>query len=290
MSVSLQALVVEYRSPQRTIACVAALLGQGVPLVQVVDNSADDGRTRAQLEVAFGGDSRVRILDAGGNLGFAAGVNLGLRHRACERVLLINNDAVPGPGTAMALNAALDADAGACLAFPSLMHAGHPVEHVFYHRWLALLVDRPCRGAFEVPRGCCMLVALDRIPAEPLFDERFFMYGEEIALGWRLHRSGARMIHVDAAWVEHEGSAAAVRGSPFYEERTALAHLLLSGTLARGPIERKALVMVRTQLVALRALVRALRQLSGLPLHAFARAMRMARNAESGLIGTPPPR
>lgn len=286
MKVRLQALVIEYRSPHRTIACVRALLAQGVPVVRVVDNSADSGTTRALLVEAFADDGRVWILDAGANLGFAAGVNLGLRHRVSDRVLLINNDALISAGVISALEGALDTEQDVCIAFPTLMHAGYPLGRVYYHRWFALLMSRRWFGAFEVPRGCCMLVALDRMPVAPLFDEQFFMYGEEIALGWRLHRNGARICHVGTVWVEHEGSAAAVRGSPFYEERTALAHLLLSNVLAEREGERWALAVVRVSMVVLRAVVRSLRQRSFLPLHALRRAWGIVRGVASG---TPPP-
>jgi N-acetylglucosaminyl-diphospho-decaprenol L-rhamnosyltransferase len=286
MNIRLQALVIEYRSPHRTIECVKALLAQSVPIVHVVDNSADHGVTRGLLVEAFAGDDRVWILDAGSNLGFAAGINFGLRHRVSDRVLLINNDALPSAGAISALEASLDTAEDACIAFPSLMHAGRPLERVHYHRWLSLLTNRRWLGAFEVPRGCCMLVSVDRTPVTPLFDEQFFMYGEEIALGWHLHRQGARICHVSAAWVEHAGSATAMRGSPFYEERTALAHLLLNNVLAERAGVRQALAVVRVSMLVLRALTRSLRQRSLLPLHALERACNIARGTSGG---TPPP-
>lgn len=286
MSVRLQALVIEYRSPHRTVACVNALLAQGVPVVQVVDNSADNGATLALLVDAFADDARVCILDAGANLGFSAGVNLGLRHRVSDRVLLINNDALPSAGVISALEAALDSAQDVCIAFPSLMHAGRPLRRVHYHRWFALLTSRRWFGTFEVPRGCCMLVALDRVPVTPLFDEQFFMYGEEIALGWHLHQHGARVCHVGAVWVDHEGSATAMRGSPFYEERTALAHILLSTVLVERGSEQRALALVRFSMLVLRALARSIRQRSLLPLRALGRAWSIARGATDG---APPP-
>jgi GT2 family glycosyltransferase len=286
MNVRLQALLIEYRSPNRTIACIHALLAQGVPVVQVVDNSADTGATRALLSEAFASDDRVWILDAGSNLGFAAGVNLGLQHRVSDRVLLINNDALPGCGVISALGNALDNQHDVSIAFPSLMHAGRPLGRIYYHRWLGLLTSRRWIGTFEVPRGCCMLVALDRMPVTPLFDEQFFMYGEEIALGWHLHQCGVPICHVSASWVVHEGSATAVRGSSFYEERTALAHLLLTKVLAVGASEQRLLVGVRVFMLLLRAFFRSIRQRSFLPLHSLRRAWRITQGAGGG---APPP-
>lgn len=282
MGFALQALVIEYRTPVRTIACVKALLAQGIKSVHVFDNSADEGTTRAILVQAFYDEARVSILDAGGNLGFAAGVNLGLSQRSAEWVLLINNDAIPQAGVVKDLTEALLSDTKACIAFPSLIHAGEPMGRVFYHRWFGLVTSRCWPGCFEVPRGCCMLVALDRVPSMPLFDERFFMYGEEIALGWSLRQHGSPICHVDGAWVEHEGSAAAKRGSAFYEERTALAHILLSDVLAEGPYERAVMSAIRFNVLLLRAVVRAIKQRSLLPLHAVKNALGIARGQVRG--------
>ena len=281
MSSALQAIVIEYRSPQRTITCIEALLEQNVSEVIVVDNSADEGLTRSVLEDVFSGNVRIQILDAGRNLGFAAGVNFGLRFRTSERVLLINNDAVPRPGALEALSAGLDADADACIAYPSLLHNLSPISRVFYHRWLPLVLSHAWHGAFEVPRGCCMLIAFDRTPAGELFDERFFMYGEEIALGWRIFRAGSRMLHVKQAWVDHEGSASAVRGSSFYEEHTARAHLVLGDVLAKGWLDRWLIMSVRLPVLFMRAFLRALRQLSGVPMRSFFRMLWNYRRSDA---------
>lgn len=285
---SLCALVIEYRSPRLTVSCVHALLSHGLEHVHVVDNSDDEGETSRVLSQVFEDDPRVVMHDAGANLGFAAGVNLGLRKIGADRVLLINNDAVPDERAVSSLRAALDEDGSVCIAYPSLMHAGCALRRIFYHRWLAVLSGIHWKGSFEVPRGCCMLVALDRLPPGPLFDERFFMYGEEIELGWRLQQMGLRMRHVEHAWVQHIGSATSVRGSAFYEERTALAHLLLGAVLKKGSAADGPLLVVRCAMIFMRAVSRCMAQRSLLPMRSLAKAKRLLSTQE--VAGSPPHR
>src|ERR1700730_14832939 len=91
MSEGVDVVVVAYRSPDLLDACLSPP-GQ-VSEVPVVDNSSDP----AVHEVA---DAHgARYLDPKRNLGFAAGVNLGLEHlpRPRNDILLLNPDATIDP-------------------------------------------------------------------------------------------------------------------------------------------------------------------------------------------------
>lgn len=278
-------VVVEYRAPTHTAKCVQAMLSQGVEKIFVVDNSDDNGATYSLLEELLPGDLRIRLEPAKENLGFAAGVNLGLglarENSGADRILIINNDAVPGPGLVGSLANALDADPRRLIAYPSLLHAGTKMDEVYYNRWFATVAEKPGYGSFRVPRGCCMMVAVDRLPG-PLFDESFFMYGEEIALGWDLREQPEALCWVPDALAVHEGSVGSKIGSLFYEHRTAAAHLLLTHRLAQGAGNRIILSMVRTPVVLLRATVRAVRARSWVPLTALYRAYRTTNAAYKG--------
>lgn len=282
MKTIIAAVVVEYRAPLHTVKCVHALLNQGVEDIFVIDNSADGGVVFAELQKSLACDARVHLEDAGSNLGFAAGANLGIvRARSsssANRVLLINNDAMPEQGMVAALADALEEDSHRLIAYPSLLHAGVPMHEVYYHRWLTTIGNQPRSGAFRLPRGCCMMIAIDRLPG-PLFDETFFMYGEEIELGWRLRGQPGALCHVPSVVAVHEGSVGAKLGSPFYEERTAASHLILSRCLAQGSAESLLLALLRTPLIVFRSCVRAIRLRSLRPLAALPPAFRIASAA-----------
>lgn len=281
------AIVVEYRSPSRTLRCVSALLEQGVARVIIVDNSDDGRETWARLAESLADNDRVELIDAARNLGFASGVNLGWARRRHPRVLLINNDAIPDRLAIPRLLDALDREPAYAVAVPMLIHAGRPLGRIFYNAWMLALSSFPMPGSFEAPRGCCMLVAPERMAEGALFDERFFMYGEELALGWQMHQQGRRIVLVDNARVHHEGSATARRGSAFYEERTALAHMLLERDLITHSSLDLVRPLARRAALFLRALLRSLRQRSPVPLQAFFKARRAVADAGASLA--PPP-
>lgn len=280
-----EAIVVEYRSPQRTITCIETLLAHGVSLVHVIDNSDDRGKTRAVIQEAFPTEARIKLLDSGGNRGFAAAVNAGMLRCTSPFALLINNDAIPELGSISALRKTLLENPRALISFPSLTHAGRPLGRVFYHPWLTTLTGRKLPGSYEVPRGCCMMIATQRF-RETLFDERFFMYGEELQLGWRLRNMSAALAWTRTALVTHEGSASSVRGSAFYEERTALAHILIGQDIAEQHSLSSTRGLLRSSALLLRAAIRSARQRSLTPLRALAAAR---RHATGGPPLTPPP-
>src|SRR5690606_5305939 len=95
---------------------------------------------------------------------------------------------------------------GPMIIAPRVRQDGLEQGWLYYHPWLALVTRRPLPGSFPYLSGCCMLVHRPD-NAMPLFDEDFFMYGEDVELSWRMRRSGARLVLVDGDYVRHEGSA-----------------------------------------------------------------------------------
>jgi len=126
-----------------------------------------------------------------------------------------------------------------------------------------LRFDRPWPGSFPYPSGSALLIAPERIEL-PLFDEDFFMYGEDVMLGWRL--GAARMVHVPAVLVWHEGSASSRNGSVFYELHVAAGHWRLAHKLARNPVDSVLLFACRGISLSTRALIRATRSRSPTPI------------------------
>lgn len=273
-------LLINYRNSQLTIECVESLLAQPVCHVLVWDNSADGGVSAVEIDAHFAGDPRVTIVVHGRNAGFAAAVNAGVERCLLLRpgawMLLINNDARLLPGGLSQLQGALLENTAAKIAFPTISHAGVEVGPAFYHYWTGAISWRPRRGSFRYASGCCLLVAPERLQL-PLFDEDFFMYGEDCALGWRLRNEPAALVHVPEILVEHRGSASSGLGSPFYEERMVAAHWLLAGKLAGAGLSRRWLLFcARALMLSARAVVRAVRFRSIVPFVALWRGWRIA--------------
>ena len=292
MSHTVVALLINYRDAKRTADCVRTLLDSSIVRVVVWDNSEDDGLSSAELTRLFHDDGRVDVETSSRNLGFAAGVNRGIE--ACRRlvpqawILLINNDTIAPPRLAEALSIGLERNLGSMLAFPALLHAGKRIDEVYYHRWLGLLSHRPHPGGFRLPRGCCVMLAADRWAGQ-LFDEDFFMYGEEVELGWRLRHQTGAMVHVPEMVVVHEGARSSGVNSLFYEARMVAAHLILVRKLGTGRIEKSLLYLLRLPGLLARAVLRSIRYRSSTPWKGLWHGARLAadpsRHIEPSLSG-----
>jgi GT2 family glycosyltransferase len=120
----LAAVVVNYRTPEATVAAVRSIERSGrrpEDIVVVENGSGDDSETRlrqAALDAV--------LVSASANRGFAAGSNLGIKEaleRGAERVLLVNRDAVLDPGAIQALEGQMDARPQVGVAGPVLVSA-----------------------------------------------------------------------------------------------------------------------------------------------------------------------
>lgn len=262
-------LLLNYRDAVRSVECIQSMLDENVSTILVWDNSEDGGKSAADIVAVYKGDNRVRVVVSEKNMGFAAGVNRGieilLETLPGTWVFLINNDARVLSGALSKLETRLVHAPDALIAFPNVSQAGHIVGQAYYHKLLGLLSWKPRRGFFLFASGCCLLIAMDRMSL-PLFDEDFFMYGEDCELGWRLSQSPGSLLHVEDALVIHEGSASSRLGSIFYESHTVAAHLILARKLAGNRIEFGLLLLIRAFILPTRAIVRSVRYCSVRPL------------------------
>lgn len=275
-------LTLHYRDASRTFNCLRSLLEGGVSYVLVWDNSADGEASAAELERLMGSERRYRIVTANRNLGFAAGANRGLETLAVEfpdsPVLLINNDATLLPDALRVLRDALEASPNAEVLYPDIDHGGWVRGTVHYHRLSGLITDRRLPGSFPYASGCCLLVNLPKSGAA-LFDENFFMYGEDVELGARLSRRNGAMVHVPKLLVHHEGSASSRMGSPFYEARVVAAHWIIASKLSKGRFDWLLVMVLRGVWLGLRGLARSLRFRSLTPLRALCDGARVAKES-----------
>ncbi|WP_022882147.1 glycosyltransferase [Gryllotalpicola ginsengisoli] len=218
-----QVVVVAYGDPEPLAECLDAL-GGGLP-VTVVDNSSL-ARTR---EVAC--EHGARYVDAGGNRGFAGGVNLALaelssRGLAGRDVLLLNPDArISAAGVAaMQARLAQASDLAAVGARQTEPGSGAPVRvwWPFPTPWGAWL-EAAGLGRLNLRRGFAigsvLLLRAEALAQLGGLDERFFLYSEETDWQYRARRAGWRIEVADVA-ATHEGAGTGgdprVREAHFY--------------------------------------------------------------------------
>ncbi len=267
------AIVLDYRAAEKTQKCLLSLKNQGLDTVYVLDNSESECHTnrlrRLIHEIPVGkGDYRIEIVSAGENLGFGKGVNFVLAYdrnslAPHDYYLLLNNDAVAGPSLVNGLLRALKETPPAALAAPRIVSNVPGREFgIWYHRYLGLLLSQPGKCRFHYFTGCCLLFRKGLVDSTGIFDESFFMYGEDVELGWRLTRQGKKMVCAEGVYVEHEYGPSVDRTSFFYEYHMMRGHLLLSWKTRKHPIEIPLLLLIKLLGLSGRSIIRSCRHLT----------------------------
>lgn len=282
------AITIHFRKPDLTARCIDSLLTDGWAPVLVWDNSADEGRSLQALAARYAGEPRVQLVGNSVNLGFGKGMNAALAELARRGysgpALLINNDAEVLPGMCAALLAALPGDSTVpALVAPRILQDGRAHGWLYYQPWLALVTERPLPGSFAYLSGCCLLVARPD-NALPLFDEDFFMYGEDVELSWRWRKGRGSLVLLDQVHVRHEGSASSGQASEVYERYLVRSHWCLAGKLAGSGFTAALMRASRLPALLLRACVRALRYRSCVPIKSLSE---VCRRVGSRLAGRP---
>ncbi|MBX3025900.1 glycosyltransferase family 2 protein [bacterium] len=214
----MSAVVVSRQGGDVLVECLASLLGQTYPRLEVilVDNS-DDGAHAGAMRARHG--ERLRIIANRRNEGFAGGCNRGIRAARGEWILLLNDDAVADPDLVAALMAVAGArpDVGmlACRV------VSYEFPHLIDSAGLLLYPDGICRsrgweekdlGQYDqeadvlAPNGCAAGYRASMLRETGLFDEAYFMYLEDLDLGMRGRLAGWGCRYVPAARVRHRGS------------------------------------------------------------------------------------
>lgn len=216
--------VLNWNQPALTLDCVRHLLATQPAAghtVLVVDNGSKPANLAALQD---GLPAGVRLVRSGRNLGYAGGMNLGVRHAlaaGAEYVWLLNNDAFPEPGCLAALAAAMAADPRLGAVTPLLygrdgveQHAGAEITWVTAesHTRRAAELTAPADQAAVWLTGTAPLVRAAALRAAGGFDERYFAYWEDVDLCLRLRRVGYRLRAEPAARCLHVGSASTGAG------------------------------------------------------------------------------
>jgi GT2 family glycosyltransferase len=188
----------------------------------VVDNASSDGTAdliRAQWP-------QVRVVDAGGNIGFARANNLGIRLASGPLVLLLNPDTVVNGTAVDGLTACLDQHPGIAAVGPRIVDGrGRPelswgpmmsplaearqkllvVGHARGWAVVSAAVDRRTAQSRDVDwvSGACLMARRADLQAIGLFDERFFLYTEDVDLCARLRAHGQRVHFLASVRIVH---------------------------------------------------------------------------------------
>jgi hypothetical protein len=232
-ALDLSVLVVTYNSA-RLIGPLLSRLQEELAGVEaevvVVDNSSIDG-TAALVRREH---PWVNLVASAVNLGFAAGNNLAAKHAGGRYLMLLNPDAVPAPGALTRGIALMDRHPEVGLAggelrgadgsrqpsarmFPTLrdelftlsgLAARYPGSRLFARldrRW----ADPEAAAEVDWIPGAFVFIRAQDFAALGGFDERFFMYYEEVDLCRRLRAAGRKIQYWPELKAMHIGGESA---------------------------------------------------------------------------------
>jgi GT2 family glycosyltransferase len=207
-----------------------------------VDNASTDGSAAA---VATEFPDAV-VLAQSRNLGFGRANNVGLERCQGRFVLLLNPDVTVNPQAVGRMADFLITRPDAAVVGPRLMfpdgkldpdaRRSFPVPRTLFYRTVGLSKLFPKSRVFgrhnmghmpdtevhemDAGTGACMMVRMTALDRVGFFDPRYFMFGEDLDLCYRLKLSGWKVFYLpNATAIHHKGAATRQAHSKMLYER-----------------------------------------------------------------------
>lgn len=230
----LSIIVVSYNTRDLLAACLRSIhtqLPAGLSAETfVVDNASVDG----SADMVAADFPRVRLIRNADNRGFGAANNQAIALSRGRYILLLNSDASLQPQTVAAMVAQMDKDNRVAIVGGRLLNADQTFQSSFFDfpTWkselllltgLARRVYGPTYPSYPEHKsvraahvdwvsGALFMIRRQAIEQVGAFDERFFMYAEEMDWCFRMREAGwlvayvpdAAAVHISAASAHHQ--------------------------------------------------------------------------------------
>lgn len=226
--VKLSVIIVNFNSGDYLSHCLESLVtvkDEADLEIYVVDNASSDD----SLKLAQKNFKGVNYIAAGSNLGFAKANNIALKKVTTEYILILNPDTEVKKGVLEKMLKFMEENelvgASTCEIMLSTgkvdltAHRGFPTplasllyflgNDSFYH-----LTGSPMDKSHEVDAisGAFFLTRKSVLDKVGLFDEDFFLYGEDLDLCFRIKQAGFKVMYVpDVSIIHHKGVSSGLK-------------------------------------------------------------------------------
>ena len=214
--------------------CLFALKTQTYSLYEIilVDNGSED----ASVSFVKSNYPQVKVLECQENFGFAMGANLGARYATGDLVVLLNNDAVVTPDWLSRLVAEFQEEWPGAALWASSVRPNQGAGKQAEDRWVLNFLGNPVEGFFADPHTVfyaegSVLMYPRYLATEGPFDPDYFIYQEDVYLGWKFRLANKKVFRSLDAKVFHEpgGTMSRFQGwkTVYYQTRNRWLNLLL---------------------------------------------------------------
>lgn len=207
-----------------------------------VDNLSSDNSVE-YFESAIKKYSKVnyKVVQTGGNFGYAGGNNRGMSHTAGDYILVCNND-LEFDSSLISELVQVAQEKHAAITVPKLMYlykkgiinnAGSRIDESSHWPIYEIGANEKDKGQYDKVReitafcGACVLFARDFLHNVGMFDDKFFMYFEDGDLSWRGQKAGYKYYYVPKAIALHHHTGTSKEGSPLFNHFVGRNRLLI---------------------------------------------------------------
>ncbi|THF80851.1 glycosyltransferase family 2 protein [Cohnella fermenti] len=209
---NLDIVLVTYNSSKWVMNCLNSLRSSSYPISQlhltIVDNYSTDDTCRLIEQYPIQDDfGSYQLIRSPSNLGFGKANNLAVERAKHEYIFFLNIDTEVEPDCFSQLEKTIQSSSEDIALWECRQF---PYEHPKYYNPVTLETTWASGAACVVRRSAFLEVGM--------FDERIFMYAEDVDLSWRLRAKGYKLQYTPRCIVNHYTyqSAGEVKPNQFY--------------------------------------------------------------------------
>ncbi len=229
MDLKISASIVLYKNDGSVRTTIADFLRASLPVkLFLVDNSPTDQLKNELADIIQ--DNRVEYVFNNNNIGFGAAHNIALRKtiNVFPYHLVLNPDVSFDQTVLPALTEYMEGNKKVGLVMPKVLYPEGDIQHackllptpsdLIFRRFLPAAITKRRTEYFEMRRmgynrevevpylsGCFMFLRTEALKKVGLFDERFFMYPEDIDLTRRINKEYKTMFYPKVSIIHEHG-------------------------------------------------------------------------------------
>jgi GT2 family glycosyltransferase len=208
-------IILNWNGSDDTIECLHSIkdIGYKNYLIMLVDNGSSKDDIE-KLENIVHGNSKIRLIKNGKNLGFAGGCNVALKislNSKAKYSLLLNNDTIVDNNFLDSLVKVAEVNENTGIVGPKVYHYDQPkkmwtaaIKFNYYFPPLSSIKDVDHQVEVNDIVGAAMLIRNETLKNTGIFDEEYFAYGEESDLNYRILNQGYKLIYCPDSVVWHK--------------------------------------------------------------------------------------